>query len=174
MQVLVTFRHVEPTNALREYAEQKVRRVQKFLKRPSDAHVVLSVVKRRHIAEVTLQAPRSTLTATEETGDLYSAIDLAMDKIERQARKLVTKRNSRKHQGRAGETGEEIRVDTPSGDVVWTERVAIKPMSIDEAVMQMKLLKNEFLLFQNAANEMLSVVYRRKDGQFGLIEPEVS
>ena len=176
MQVLVTFRHVEPTQALREYAEQKVARVQKFLRRPSDAHVVLSVIKRRHIAEVTLQASRTILTAAEETSSLYAAIDLAMDKIDRQVRKLLAKRKARKHQGRSGAAAE---LEAPPASPrrrspVRTERVAVKPMSLEEALLEMKAVKNDFFLFKNAATDILSVVYRRKDGRYGLIEPEVS
>lgn len=175
MQVLVTFRHVAPSGALREYAEEKVQRVQKYVRRVNDAHVILSVDKRRHIAEVTLSAARHKFTATEETTDLYAAIDLAMDKIERQVKKLAAKVKDRKHKG-----SKEVVVSeraTPrraaKGGITRTERVPVKPMSVDEALMQMKLMKNEFLLFKNAANDTISVLYRRKNGDFGLIEPEV-
>ena len=89
MQVMVTFRHVEPTDGLRQYAEEKVQRVHKFLRRPIEAHVILSVEKTRHIAEVLVTANRLNITATEQTGDLYSAIDLAMSKVERQVKKHV-------------------------------------------------------------------------------------
>ena len=86
MQVLVTFRHIDATEPLRQYAEHKVARVYKLMRRPIEAHVVLSVTKRRHMAEITLSGEHMHVNAAEETGDLYSAIDLAMDKIERQIR----------------------------------------------------------------------------------------
>jgi putative sigma-54 modulation protein len=175
MQVLVTFRHVAPSAALRDYAEEKVNKIQKYVRRVNEAHVILAVDKRRHIAEVTLNAARHTFTATDETSDLYAAIDLAMDKIERQVKKLAAKRKDRKHQGGRGASIEEPAAPrrAPRGRITRTERVPVKPMSVDEALLQMKLMKNEFLLFKNAENDSLSVLYRRKNGDYGLIEPEV-
>src|SRR5205807_1059549 len=103
MQITVTFRHVEPTPALRAYAEEKLERVKKYLRRPVDAHVILSVAKERHVAEITLQADHVTMFAKEETHDLYSAIDLALDTLEHQAQKLKAKR--RDHTGPSGNRG---------------------------------------------------------------------
>jgi putative sigma-54 modulation protein len=173
----VTFRHVAPSGALRDYAEEKVQRVQKYVRRVSDAHVILSVDKRRHIAEVTLNAARHTFTATEETSDLYAAIDLAMDKIDRQVKKIAAKVKDRKHSKSPKEAVAEDSAPprrAAKGSITRTERVPIKPMSVDEALLQMKLMKNEFLLFRNDANDSLSVIYKRKNGEYGLIEPEVS
>jgi ribosome hibernation promoting factor len=173
MQVMVTFRHVEPTEGLRQHAEDKVQRVHKYLRRPIEAHVILSVEKQRHIAEVQLSANHLNVTATEETDDLYSAIDLAMSKIERQVKKHTAKYKD--HKG-ANNNAPGLAAGNAerSGATIHTQRVAVKPMSVDEAVMQLKLLKNDFLLFTNAATDTLSVVYRRKDGNYGLIEPEHS
>ena len=173
MQVMVTFRHVEPTDGLRQHAEEKVQRVHKYLRRPIEAHIILSVEKQRHIAEVLLTANHLSVTATEETNDLYSAIDLAMTKIERQVKKHTAKFKDHKGPNNAAATvmaGETER----AGATIHTQRVAVKPMSVDEAVMQLKLQKNDFLLFTNAATDALSVVYRRKDGNYGLVEPEQS
>lgn len=173
MQVMVTFRHVEPSEGLRRYADEKAQRVHKYLRRPIEAHVTLSVEKQRHIAEVQVSANRLNITATEETDDLYSAIDLAMSKIERQVKKHVAKYKDHKGANNvaakrraAGGTRER------SAARIRTQRVAVKPMSVDEAVLELKLQKNDFLLFRNAATESLSVIYRRKDGNYGLIEPE--
>ena len=173
MQVMVTFRHVEPTDGLRQHAEEKVQRVRKYLRRPIEAHIILSVEKQRHIAEVQLSANHLNITATEETDDLYSAIDLAMSKIERQIKKHTAKYKN--HKG-PNNTATALATGNPerTGITIHTQRVAVKPMSVDEAVMQLKLLKNDFLLFTNAATDALSVVYRRKDGNYGLIEPERS
>src|SRR5215813_6809415 len=91
MQVMVTFRHVEPTDGLRTYAEEKVQRVHKYLRRPIEAHVILSVEKQRHIAEVLVTGSHLNITATEQTDDLYSAIDLAMSKVERQIKRHVAR-----------------------------------------------------------------------------------
>jgi putative sigma-54 modulation protein len=196
MRINVTFRHMEATDALRDHAEKRVRRIAKYVHRPIDAHVILSVVKRRHIAEVVLNADRTTMTAKEETGDLYSAIDLASDKLEHRARKHTEKITSHKVSPRSRRAQIEApevtpppeRADGPGlrmevlragsfgrrkgPEVINTKRLPVKPMSVEEAVMQMDLMSNEFLVFRNAATDILSVVYRRKDGDYGLIAPE--
>ena len=184
MQIVVTFRHVDPTSALKSYAEEKLERVKKYLRRPVDAHVILSVSKERHVAEITLQADHVTMFAQETTHDLYSAIDLAIDKLEHQAQKLHEKR--RHHKGAGGGNARGIRASEvttsvlavdrrgPGGapEVIRTQRVPAKPMSVEEAVEQLAASSDEFLVFTNASNQTLAVLYRRKDGNYGLIEPE--
>jgi ribosome hibernation promoting factor len=174
MQVLVTFRHMEATDALRQYAEHKVARVYKLMRRPIEAHVVLSVNKRRHIAEIILSGEHLHVNATEETGDLYSAIDLAMDKIERQVAKAVTKRKTRKHELPPPAVKSSAPARRTRQPRVTAERVTIEPMTVADAVKRLSRDSAEFLLFQNEATDVLNVLYRRKDGGFGLIEPEVA
>jgi len=168
---MVTFRHVEPSEGLRSYAVEKVQRIHKFLRNPIDAHVTLSVEKLRHIAEVQVNASHLNITATEETADLYAAIDLAMDKVERQAKKHAEKHKDHKGPSVASIAGEPP-AEKRNGASIRLQRVPVKPMSVEEAVMQLKMAKNDFLLFRNSDNEILSVVYRRKDGNYGLLEPE--
>lgn len=97
VKVSVTFRHIQPTDALKRYAEEKVHKIGKYFYRPLDAHVVLSVDSRdRQVAEVTMQTRRLTIHGREETTDLYSAIDLVMDKVEQQVRKYKTKTRLRR------------------------------------------------------------------------------
>jgi len=176
MQVMVTFRHVDPSDGLRSYAEEKVQRIHKYLRRPIEAHVILAVEKQRHIAEVVVTANNHVnITATEETDDLYSAIDLAMGKVERQAKKHAAKYKEHKGGGNAATA----TATPPAGEErprpsIQTQRITVQPMSVDEAVIQLKVLKDDFLLFTNAATESLSVLYRRKDGNYGLIEPDLS
>ena len=171
MQITVTFRHVEPTPALRQHAEEKLARVAKDLRRPGDAHVILSVAKDRHTAEIEWQADHMTLFAKEVTGDLYSAIDLCVEKLEHQAHKLKEKRAE--HKG-----GDSPRAhDDNGGDrVVRQPRVSAgrevnpKPMSVDDAVAMLERTTDDvFVAFTNEADEQLAVVYRRHDGTFGLI-----
>ena len=180
MRIAVTFRHVPPTPALRAYAEEKLDRVRKYLRRPTDAHVILSVAKERHVAEITLQADHVTMFAQEETHDLYSAIDLALDKLEHQAQKLKAKRRSHKgpaasrRESRAVEEAPPARKDRRVGhpEVVRGEEVFAEPMSLEEAVEQFRRSRDEVLVFRNASSQGLAILYRRKDGKFGLIEPE--
>lgn len=103
MRISVTFRHMEPTEAIREYAEAKLAKVKRYLDEPIEANVVLELEKYRHIAEVTLNAGRNVINCKEETNDIYGAIDLAMDKLERQIKKQKDKIRSKK--GRAKDFG---------------------------------------------------------------------
>jgi len=174
MQVIVTFRHMQPTGALREYAERKVGRVRKLLKRPLEAYVVLEALKRLRIADVTVSADGFAVNAREETEDLYSAIDLATDKIERQVKKRVTKRKSRKRGGfaKSERTPTPRLVRRPTVEIE-AQQVSLKPMTLHEAIRQLEELEDEFIVFRNAADDGISVLYRRKNGKFALIEPEV-
>jgi len=180
MHIAVTFRHVHPTPALRTYAEEKLERmIKKYLRRPVDAHVILEVSKERHVAEITLQADHVTLFAKEETHDLYSAIDLAIDKLEHQAQKRKAKRKD--HKGLSGvRTTREVvtsvlasRGENSRGpEVIRTQRIPATPMAVRDAVAQLAASHDEFLVFTDASTGTLAVLYRRKDGHFGLIEPE--
>jgi putative sigma-54 modulation protein len=182
MQITVTFRHVDPTPALRAYAEEKLERVKKYLRRPVDAHVILGVSKERHVAEITLQADHVTMFAKEETHDLYSAIDLAVDKLEHQAQKLKAKRRDHKDGSSVRSTAALAVTSSvlsaadrePGGApaIIRTQRIPAKPMSVEEAVTVLAASRDEFLVFTNARTEALAVLYRRNDGDYGLIEPE--
>jgi putative sigma-54 modulation protein len=134
-------------------------------------------VKKNHRAEINLHANGASLFSEEETKDLYSAIDLSLDKIERQVKKLNAKRKH--HQAEHTPPGLRLQVLSPDRfdergvpEIIRTHRIPAKPMSIEEAVMQMDLTNNEFFVFRNAHSETLSVIYRRKDGNYGLIESE--
>ena len=178
MQILVTFRHVEPTAPLKAYAEEKLARVKKYLRRPVEAHVILAVSKERHVAEITLKADHVTMFAEETTHDLYSAIDLAVDKLEHQAQRLHERR--RRHKGGANARGVDAGTPpaaergTAAGEptVVRIPHLPAKPMSVEEAVAELSASTDEFLVFTNSSNERLAVLYRRRDGNYGLIEPE--
>jgi len=172
MQVMVTFRHVDPSEGLRTYAEEKVQRVRKYLRRPIEAHVTLSVEKNRHIAEVQVSANHLKVMATEETADLYSAIDLAMSKLERQIEKHVARYKDHNKGGNSGTPAEGGTTAARATAAVEIRRVAVKPMSIDEAVLELRLHKTDFLLFRNSATDALCAVYRRKNGNYVVVEPE--
>jgi putative sigma-54 modulation protein len=171
---------MESTDALRDYAIEKLTKLTRYIDKMTEANIVLSLEKHRHIAEVTINANRITINGREETNDMHSAIDLVMDKIERQVKKYKDK--IRNHKPSPHIQGIHARINVLSSEsierdeeprVVSTETLSIKPMSVEEAVMQMDLLNNDFFIFSNANNQKVSVIYRRKDGDYGLIEPEV-
>lgn len=173
MQLSVKGRNLEITEALRRYAEEKLGRLTKYLEQIVSASVVLSVEKHRHLAEVTLRVRDLTIRAEESTGDLYSSIDLVAEKLERQI--LRYKERIVAHTVRAPrearEPGEE-RLADEGARVVKTKRFAVKPAEVDEAILQMDLLGHNFYVFRNARTEDVNVLYRRRDGNYGLIEPE--
>lgn len=173
MDITVTFRRTEPSEALKVYAEEKVSKVKKYLDVPVEAHIVLSVEKFRHQADVTLTVNGTRIKAIEETGDMYSAIDQVMDKVEKQVKRHLSKIRERRPEG--GRTEEAETEETPVGGDVETliqvEKMVAKPMDTEEAVMQLHLSKQEFLVFRNAKSLEVNVLYRKKDGNLGLIEP---
>lgn len=181
LSVSVTFRHVDSSPAIRDYATDKVQRVtSKYLRRAEDAHIILSVAKRRHMAEINIRAAHFDISAHATTEDLYSATDAAVDKVEAQLRKHKDRINHHKgHQSTAGAASEIdvkiVGIDGPAGGgaprVIETEKVPAKPLSLDDAILQLELQHASFLVFRNASDESISVIYKRSDGNYGLIAP---
>ncbi|VBB41921.1 Ribosomal subunit interface protein [uncultured Desulfatiglans sp.] len=172
MDITVTFRRTEPSEALKVYAEEKVSKVRKYLDVPVEAHIVLSVEKFRHQADVTLIVNGTRIKAMEETGDMYSAIDQVMDKIEKQVKRHLQKIRERRPEGaKPEEEGEGEETSAAAETVIAVEQMIAKPMDTEEAVMQLNLSKQEFLVFRNAKSLEVNVLYRKKDGSLGLIEP---
>ncbi|WNG44250.1 ribosome-associated translation inhibitor RaiA [Archangium minus] len=207
MQLNITFRQFGSSDSLKEYAKEKVERVNKYLDRAGEAHVVLSLERHLHHAEITIHSGSWVLRGREKSADMYASIDLAMDKIEAQLRKY--KEKIKNHHGRERvhhrqelvnnlkvrhkvfELPEEFQEEAaeapaaqqpapsapaaaapeqPAHRIVRTSEITVKPMAVDEAVMQMNLLNQDFYVFQHTTTHEVCVVYRRKeDGQFGLI-----
>jgi putative sigma-54 modulation protein len=178
MDVTVTFRHTEPADSLRTYAEEKVLKIKKYLDFPVEAHIVLEVEKFRHIAGVTLSLNGIIINGVEETADMYSAIDKVMDKIEKQVKRYRSKTRKRRTENRKtgdnlvlDETEEEVTamgLDEPSIEV---EKMVAKPMDPEEAALQLTISQQEFLVFRNSISGEINVIYKRRDGNLGLIEP---
>lgn len=177
MEINVTFRHTEPVESLKAYAEEKVAKIRKYLDFPLEAHIVLSVEKFRHLADVTLSLNGTRIKAVEQTDDMYSAIDQVMDKIERQVKRYLSKNRSRRPENlRSGEVTaredtEEATALSQDEPVIEVEKMTAKPMDAEEAAMQLNLSKQDFLVFRNARTKEINVVYKRRDGNLGLIEP---
>jgi putative sigma-54 modulation protein len=137
--------------------------------------VVLSVEKFRHIAEISIIGDRLTINGREEINDMYSAIDMVLDKIEKQIKKnkqkIRERRSGSKLTIRQMTDIEALTEDEDRIPEVKVKHIEYKPMDVDEAVMQLDLVKDNFLVFTNARTEKVNVLYRRKDGNYGLIEP---
>ncbi len=175
MQTSVTFKNLDSSENLKSYVRDKLDRFDKYLYNPAEAKVVLSVEKFRHIAEVNITGDRLSINGREETNDMYSAIDMVLDKLEKQIKK-----NKQKNRGVRG--GSKVRakdviaepISSPGDEVVRQVRVKnieYKPMDVEEAIMQMDLVNNNFLVFTNARTDRVNVLYSRNDGHYGLIQP---
>jgi len=174
MKITVTGKNIEVTDALRDYAEKKVAKIVKFFeKSPLSSQVSLRTERGLHIVEITVHIDGLLLRGEEKTSDMYASIDGAIDKIERQVHKFKTRIN-RKLREENRVVLEELpnQKEQSEPQIVRTKRFAVKPMSVEEAVMQMDLLGHDFFVFSNSETEEVNVVYRRKDGNYGLIEPE--
>ena len=174
MQTSVTFKNLDPSENLKAYVGEKLNRFDKFLDNPAEANVVLLVEKFRHIAEINISGDRLIINGKEETEDMYSAIDMVLDKLEKQIKKNKQKIRER----RSGQSHKTKRVsesmvaaeDDAAGQIK-IKNIEYKPMDIDEAILQMDLINNNFLVFTNAVTDKVNVLYRRKDGHYGLIQP---
>lgn len=184
--VKVTGRHLQITEAISDYCTKKIESLHLDYPKIIEAHVILEVAKYRHSAEVVLVCSNHiTIEAREECDDMYAAIDQVTDKVARRMRKYKT-RLMRKHRPRKGvieHLDEQVLNAEPveeeeSGDahhpVVRTESYQVKPMFVDEAVLQLEMSPRQFLVFRNARSSRMNVLYRRKDGDLGLIEPVAS
>lgn len=175
MAIIVRGKNIDITPALKEYVEKRIGKITKYFEQIGEITAILTVEKGRHIVEVTVPVNGILLRGEEATNDMYTSIDLVIEKIERQIEKYKTKL-ARKFRG-SGFKGELVasNVVTDASDdfkIVKTKRFAVKPMAVEEALLQMNLIHHDFYVFTNADTEEVNVLYRRKDGNYGLIEPE--
>ena len=172
MKVQVRGRNIDVTAALKDYVEKRIRKLERYLDNMGDAQVTLSVEREFHRIEVTVPINGMILRGEESTGDMYASIDLVVEKLEKQIEKYKGRLLKRSAKG-AGESRLEAAYaqDTDGPRIVRTKRFAFKPMAVDEAVLQMNLLGHTFFVFSNAETDQVNVVYKRKDGNYGHIEP---
>ena len=185
MNVHITGRHIDVTAAQKDLIESKLSKLERLIDGITDIHVTLSVEKYRQRAEVKVHSRGNTyLTATEESEDLYASIQQAIEKVQAQARKHNAKRLGKRRGARGDDVGtfnvvappdsgstEEERADGPGPRVVETRGFSIKPLYVEEAVAEIDGGGAEFLVFRNALNDRVNVIYRRRDGNYGLIDP---
>ncbi|MDH5202016.1 MAG: ribosome-associated translation inhibitor RaiA [Nitrospirota bacterium] len=172
MNIILTGRHLEITPALKKYAEEKIKKFDRYISNISEAIVTLSVEKYRHKAEVLLKVNGVLIQAEGITGEIYASIDDVVEKLERQIKKYKEKLIShRKSEGKSSALPLETTPAIETGRIIKNKRFEMKPMSPDEAAMQMELLDKNFFIFTNVGSGEINVIYRRNDGNFGLIEP---
>ena len=175
MQTSVTFKNLDPSDPLKSYVQDKLDRFDRLLDNPAEANVVLSVEKFRHIAEININGDRLTIYGKEETNDMYSAIDMVLDKLEKQIKKNKQKVRERRIAPKGKNKNlSNSEINTPEEEPaieVKVKNIEYKPMDVEEAVLQMDLLNDSFLVFTNARSDQINVLYRRKDGHYGLIQP---
>ncbi len=180
MEVVVRGRDIDLTAALKNHVTKKVRKLDRFLSGASQAQVRLAVERGRHIAEVTIPVGGFILRGEVRGEDMYASVDQAVQKLERQAKRL----NQRLHRHAGGSEAAAASDGAQAGDahpedgdeeegaLVRTKTFPRKPMSPDEAILQMNLVSHDFFAFTNAETNLINVVYRRADGNYGLLEPE--
>jgi len=174
MKVEYTGRQIEVTPAIQEFTEEHLKKIRKILGEMIEVHVILTVEKYRHSAEINLKSRTFKINGIEETHDMYTSINAVLEKIERQALKHKGKKIDKKRKSTA--TVQAARAEAVSGNsearqVIRSSSFAAKPMTVEEAVQEVDTSNSEFIVFRNAESERVSVVYRRRDGNFGLIEP---
>jgi putative sigma-54 modulation protein len=178
MNINLTFKNFEPSEHLKQYARKRFEKIVKYMSNKSDNSEVLvnlTVEKFRHKAEVTFVGDYAHISAFEESEDMYSTIDLVLDKLEAQVRKLREKNKDKRRGLDKTVSMEFITYSETDGKrertITARDHYEPKPMSVDEAAEQLENLHYEFLVFRNSENERVNVIYRRKNNDFGLIDP---
>ncbi len=178
MQTMVTFKKIDSSDSLKSYVTKKLDRFDRMLDNPGEAHVVLSVEKIRHIAEITLTCDRLNIHAKEESESMYSSIDALMDKVRAQIKKnkekvkrhMSGRKQSIKATPGTPDSGSSFSEPFFSDDIIM-ETIDTKPMDIDDAVAELNSASLSFFVFNNARTEQLNVLYRHTNGKLGLIQP---
>ncbi|MBE7049529.1 MAG: ribosome-associated translation inhibitor RaiA [Ruminococcaceae bacterium] len=171
MKITTTGRKINVTDGLRSYVEKKISKLGRFFSDDANVQVTLSVQKDDHIVEVTIYHEGMIFRAEIRDTDMYAAIDKVVDVLERQIRKQKTKLEKRLKSGAFSDDTEFVPIDEEEEfKVVKVKKYENKPMSVDEAILQMNLLGHEFYIFNNSETMDKEVVYKRKDGNYGLIE----
>lgn len=176
MRISISGKNIEVSDYLRDLVEKKVSKLDRYFPKDTEAQVTMAVERSRHIVEVTIPYPNGIIRGEEVTGDMYASIDNVLDKLEKQIIKHKTKleKNLKAEAFRYDAPLFGGSYDEPEDEkrIVRVKRFDIKPMSVEEATLQMELLGHSFFVFTNAETGDVNVVYSRKDGNFGLIEPE--
>ena len=175
MRYTITGRNIEITDGLKKAVEEKLHKLEKYFTADTEARITLSVQKEAHKIEVTIPTKQGLIRAEEVSQDMYVSIDKVQDIIEKQIKKFKNKLIDKKQAAMSFSDffiNDEVN-DEDEIKIVKTKRFSIKPMDPEEACLQMELLGHDFYVFRNAVSDEVCVVYKRKDGKYGIIEPEV-
>ena len=173
MRISISGKNLEVSDYMRETAEKKLNKLSKIFPQDADAQVSLAVEKNRHIVEVTVPYEGRIVRAEETSGDMYASLDNVVSKLEKQVQRYRTRQDRRRKSGEviadfAPVAAEEPEAFTPR--IVRTKKIDIRPMSEEEAMLQMEMLGHSFFVLENAETGEVNVLYVRKDGNYGLIE----
>ena len=174
MKINIQGKGIEVSDYLKDMVAKKAKKLDRYFKPQTQMNVMLSIEKLRQIAEITIICDGLVLRCEESTGDMYASIDAALKKLERQMRKHRTKLEKRLHTG-AFEEEAVYDIDTEESDVpevIRSKHFTVKPMDTDEAALQMQLVGHDFFVFRNSKTNEVNVLYKRHDGNLGLIEPD--
>ena len=174
MKISVTFRNGEGENWQKVYAEERIQKLNKYLDAPAEAHIIVSMEKFRNVAEINLSSNGWNINAKEEAKDMHIALDNCIEKIEKQLKKQREKVREHKPKSiRRGQEklarGEETEESTVN-KIAETRKIILKPMSFDEAIMEIEETKDRFIIYRDSSSENVTLVYRRDDGNYTLIE----
>jgi len=182
MKLDITGRNIDVTPAIRDYTHDKLTKLQKWIE-VLETHVILSVEKHRHIVEIVLKGRHQTFTGADETGDMYASIGNAVEKIEKQVRRQKDKTADRRRHGLPApeiaamtplsgpESSEEPASSADAPRIIRSNNHSMKPMSAEDAALALAGSEQSFVVFRDAGSQRINVLYRRKDGHLGLIDP---
>ena len=169
----MTFRHMESTDAIKEYTENKLEKIKKYVQEPLDAHVIFSKERFQYLIEINLSGNGMDVHAEDRNEDLYAAIDLVMDKVEKQLRRMRDKRKNKKSSNNKSFKFAVLTQDriqkTPK--VIKSKAYVATPLTLMEAMEELEGDSKSFLVFTNAESSRINVLYKQEDGNFGLIDP---
>jgi len=174
MDTHLTFRHMDSTDAIKEYTENKLEKIKKYVQEPLDIHVIFSKERFQYLIEINLSGNGMDVHAEDRNEDLYAAIDLVMDKVEKQLRRLRDKRKNKKSSGnhrsfKLAVLAQDTAQKSPR--VIKSKAFIASPLSLSEAMEELEGNSKTFLVFTNAETSRINVLYKQEDGNFGLIDP---
>lgn len=174
MNISIVGRKCSPRDSFRERAEKKLSKIDRFFSDEADAKITVTVEKSFQSVEITVNNNGMVYRAQERADNMNDALDKCVDTLIRRIRKNKTKLEKRLRSGAFdAESFDDEIPEEKDFDIVRTKAVAVKPQSVEEAILQMNMLGHEFYMFTNSATNMISLVYKRNDGGYGLLEPAV-